>query len=37
LTTVLNAAKRNGENAFQKLVCLMGAPVLPFLLQEVLP
>jgi transposase len=33
LATVLNTAKRNGENAFQKLVQLMGAPILPFLLQ----
>lgn len=33
LTTVLNTAKRNGESAFQKLVSLMGTPVLPFLLQ----
>jgi len=32
LATVLNTAKRNGENAFQKLVQLMGTPVLPFLL-----
>ena len=34
LATVLNTAKRNGENAFQKLVQLMGAPVLPFLFQS---
>jgi transposase len=34
LATVLNTAKRNGENAFQKLVQLMGAPVLPFLLHS---
>jgi transposase len=33
LATVLNTAKRNGENAFQKLVRLLGTPVLPFLLQ----
>jgi len=33
LATVLNTAKRNGENAFQKLAQLMGTPVLPFLLQ----
>jgi transposase len=33
LTTVLNTAKRNGQSAFQKLVQLMGAPVLPFLTQ----
>lgn len=32
LATVLNTAKRNGENAFHKLVQLMGAPILPFLL-----
>ncbi len=36
LATVLNTAKRNGENAFQKLVQLMGTPSLPFLLQPVL-
>jgi len=34
LATVLNTAKRNGENAFRKLVQLMGAPVLPFLFQS---
>lgn len=34
LATVLNTAKRNGENAFQKLVQLMGMPILPFLLQS---
>jgi hypothetical protein len=33
LATVLNTAKRNGENAFHKLVQLMGTPILPFLLQ----
>jgi hypothetical protein len=33
LATVLNTAKPNGENAFQKLVRLMGSPILPFLLQ----
>jgi len=33
LATVLNTAKRNGQSAFQKLVQLMGAPVLPFLSQ----
>ncbi len=33
LATVLNTAKRNGENAFQKVVQLMGTPILPFLLQ----
>jgi len=33
LATVLNTAKRNGESAFQKLVQLIGTPVLPFLLQ----
>ena len=32
LATVLNTAKRNGENAFQKLMQLIGTPVLPFLL-----
>jgi transposase len=31
LATVLNTAKRNGQSAFQKLVQLMGAPVLHFL------
>ena len=36
LATVLNTAKRNGESAFQKLVELMGTPVLPFLYQPVL-
>ncbi len=35
LTTVLNTAKRNGQSAFQKLVQLMGKPVLPFLRQSV--
>ena len=34
LATVLNTAKRNGENAFQKLVQLLGTPILPFLLQQ---
>lgn len=33
LTTVLNTAKRRGLSAFQKLVQLMGKPVLPFLYQ----
>jgi len=33
LATVLNTAKRNGQNTFQKLVQLMGTPVLPFLQQ----
>jgi transposase len=33
LATVLNTAKRNGQSAFQKLVQLMGTPVLPFLSQ----
>lgn len=33
LATVLNTAKRNGQSAFQKLVLLMGKPVLPFLTQ----
>lgn len=31
LATVLNTAKRHGQSAFQKLVALMGQPVLPFL------
>jgi transposase len=31
LATVLNTAKRAGENVFQKLIDLMGAPVLHFL------
>jgi transposase len=31
LATVLNTAKRNRQSAFQKLVQLMGTPVLPFL------
>ncbi len=31
LATVLNTAKRAGENAFQKLVSLMGKPVLHYL------
>ena len=31
LATVLNTAKRQGQSAFQKLVTLMGQPVLPFL------
>lgn len=31
LATVLNTAKRAGENVFQKLINLMGAPVLHFL------
>ena len=31
LASVLNTAKRNGQSAFQKLVQLMGTPVLPFL------
>ena len=34
LATVLNTAKRNGQSAFQKLVQLMGMPVLPFLQQS---
>ncbi len=33
LATVLNTAKRNGQSAFQKLVQLLGKPVLPFLSQ----
>jgi transposase len=31
LATVLNTAKRHGQSSFQKLVALMGQPVLPFL------
>jgi transposase len=31
LATVLNTAKRQGQSTFQKLVALMGQPVLPFL------
>jgi hypothetical protein len=31
LATVLNTAKRKGENVFQKLVSLMGKPVLHYL------
>jgi transposase len=31
LATVLNTAKRAGENVFQKLVCLMGKPILHYL------
>ncbi|HEY5729825.1 MAG TPA: transposase, partial [Anaerolineales bacterium] len=31
LTTVLNTAKRNGENAFHTLIASLGTPVLPFL------
>jgi len=31
LATVLNTAKRHGQSPFQKLVLLMGQPVLPFL------
>ena len=31
LATVLNTAKRNEQSPFQKLVTLMGQPVLPFL------
>ena len=34
LATVLNTAKRNGQSAFQKLVLLMGIPILPFLSQS---
>lgn len=33
LATVLNTAKRNGQSTFQKLVQMMGTPVLPFLIQ----
>jgi len=35
LTTVLNTAKQNGQSTFQKLVDLMGTPVLPFLSPQV--
>ena len=31
LATVLHTAKRNGQSTFQKLIVLMGHPVLPFL------
>jgi transposase len=31
LATVLNTAKRNGQSGFQKLIQLMGKPILPFL------
>jgi hypothetical protein len=31
LATVLNTAKRAGENVFQKLIHLLGTPVLHFL------
>jgi transposase len=31
LATVLNTAKRHGQSSFQKLLALMGQPVLPFL------
>jgi len=31
LATVLNTARRHGQSTFQKLVALMGQPVLPFL------
>jgi len=31
LATVLNTAKRHGQSPFQKLVLLMGIPILPFL------
>jgi transposase len=33
LATVLNTAKHNGQSTFQKLVQLLGKPVLPFLAQ----
>ncbi len=36
LATVLNTAKRHGQSPFQKLVQLLGTPVLPFLHQPVL-
>ena len=35
LATVLNTAKRHGENVFQKLVALMGQPVLHYLTPSV--
>jgi transposase len=31
LATVLNTAKRNGQRSFQKLLALMGQPVLPYI------
>jgi hypothetical protein len=31
LATVLNTAKRHNQSTFQKLIILMGQPVLPFL------
>jgi transposase len=31
LATILNTAKRHGQSTFQKLVALMGQPVLPFI------
>jgi hypothetical protein len=31
LATVLNTAKRHGQSPFQKLVAMMGQPVLPFI------
>jgi hypothetical protein len=31
LATVINTAKRRGENVFEKLVNLMGQPVLHYL------
>jgi hypothetical protein len=34
LTTVLNTAKRNRQNAFQKLIIFLGTPVLPFFHSE---
>lgn len=37
LATVLNTAKQNGQSAFQKLVQLMGTPILPFLQQSPYP
>lgn len=37
LATVLNTAKQNGQSAFQKLVQLMGTPILPFLQQSSYP
>ena len=35
LATVLNTAKRHGENVFEKLVALMGQPVLHYLIPSV--
>lgn len=35
LATVLNTAKRAGANVFQKLIALMGKPVLPYLVSTI--